>query len=454
MNKYLIHLIRKSFVLTGIMILLSFLTAPSKLSAQTKTKALVDYTFHGQRYFKMHGYQRLNEILASASTQLQKEKQEVQRLKNKNDSLLATGNLYDSVSVDVAQKLTKWNARIDSFNSIIASYQGKMPNFKTFRPKYAQLHKKITPLGNIFRNSIPESQAFFNAVDLQLQASDFSADKERLKGILNSATAQQQKEAVIIEGIDTQRSKQLEEGNVDASHSIKIGERLSTYRRRMDSIATEITGLQANLNSPQEVSKDFLLIKTKVLIIDSIVNKNAFLREYNFQMIEEGLSISKPHPFKLAAFFGPGGFKIPAAKYDFARNYFSPVIDSLILFSNAYSNSMRTATIIVNGYSDAANISPGSPLHTTLVKYLGSDNYNRQQLNAALSALRAEEISILLTKLLKERFPEFKLINRIVFEAIESGKGEELPNPKIKDYRKSDERRRIVVIFWNVIPAE
>lgn len=136
------------------------------------------------------------------------------------------------------------------------------------------------------------------------------------------------------------------------------------------------------------------------------------------------------------------------------KKYFSPIIDSLVKFSNNYVAVIRTATITINGYADGTNIGKGSKLYNTLATYLSNTNPDKGALNAALSALRAEKISILLTQLLKERFPDFKLITKVVFESNESGMGEKLPDAKIVNYKLNDERRRIVVIFWNVLPAE
>lgn len=438
-----------AFFFCPVLILISF---SGKLYAQNKE--LNDFNMHGKRYFMKLKYARLNNILLNASMQQQAEQNTVSRLKAKNDSLNATGTIYDTVFVDVTQRLNQWNFRIDSVNQIIRLYQKELKGNKTFRKKHVQLEKNITKLGEEISTQASDHAFVFTGIDRQLDTSNLSGEKARLAGILNSAAAQQEKEAAIIGAIDTRKDSILNEGKVDSSVSIKIEERLNNYKQKMESISNEITGLQEKLNSPKELSKDFTLIKTKILIIDSVVNKNAVAREYVFQMIDEGLTKSTPHPFSLAAFFGPGGFKIPPSKYEIAKTYFSPVIDSLIKFSNNYSSIMRTASIIVNGYADASNISKGSPLYQTLSKYLNNPNPGKQELNTALSALRAEEISKLLTKLLKERFPDFNMIDRIVFEAIETGQGEKFPDPSIQNYKDNDERRRIVIIFWNVLPVE
>lgn len=423
-------------------------------SLYAQNKKLEEYNTHGKRYFMKLKYSRLNDILLKATKQQETEKNTVARLKAKNDSLIKAGGVYDTVSVDVTQRLGAWNNRIDSVNKIIQGYQKDLKRYGTYRRKHVQLENSITNLGESISANAPVHASVFKGIDVQLDTSNLSGEKAKLAGILNSASTQQEKEAAIIGAIDNRKDSILKEGKVDSSVSGKIDVRLNNYKQKMDSIAGEITGLQEKLNSPKELSKDFTLIKTKILIIDSVVNKNAIAREYVFQMIDEGLTKSTPHPFSLAAFFGPGGFKIPGSKYDLAKTYFSPVIDSLIKFSNNYASVMRTASIIVNGYADAANISKGSTLYRTLSKYLNTENPTKQELNTALSALRAEEISKLLTKILKERFPDFMLIDRIVFEAIETGQGEKFPDPLIKNYKDNDERRRIVVIFWNVLPAE
>jgi len=137
-----------------------------------------------------------------------------------------------------------------------------------------------------------------------------------------------------------------------------------------------------------------------------------------------------------------------------ANKYFSPVIDSLVKFSNDYSSLYRTASIIVNGYADATTIGSGSKLYKVLTAYLNNPTPQKDELNSALSALRAEEISKLLNKILKERFPDFKSIDKIVFETVEAGQGEKLPDPAITNYTANDERRRVVIIFWNILPNE
>jgi hypothetical protein len=393
-------------------------------------------------------------MLSKAQLQQQNQSLELKRLLAKNDSLLALGNMYDTVSTDVGKRLFSMQANFDSISNAITTFQQQLNNKSDFRKHYLEMEPSIKSIVNqVYANTLKNTTSF-RSMDVQLDTSNLAGEKARLKGMLNSAARQQEKEAVVLVKLDNSKDSQLSSGNVDSAIAGKLDSRLQVYKNRMDSLAVEIATMQQKVNSPKEFSKDFIVIKTKILLIDSVVNKKAVAREYIFSMIEDGLSKSKPNLFSLAAFFGPGGFIIPSSKYSLAKKYFSPIIDSLVKFSNNYATVFRTATVTVNGYADGSNIGKGSKLYNTLAAYLKNSNPDKEALNSALSALRAEKISELLTQLLKERFPDFKLISKIVFESNEAGMGEKLPDKKINDYKLNDERRRIVVIFWNVTPEE
>ena len=410
--------------------------------------------FNNQKYFLQLARERLTDMLTKSLVQQQNEKLKLQRLTAKNDSLLASGNMYDTVSTGVSSNLLTMQQRFDSVGNVLNNFQQQVNSKKDFNRNYLLIEQAIKTTVNDIQQSTLKDNPFLQRMELQLDTSNLAGEKARLKGMLNNAAKQQEKEAVVLVKIDGKKDSLLNTGNVDSAIGGKLDARLQAYKHRMDSLAVEIAALQKKVNSPKEFTKDFTIIKTKILLIDSVVNKKAIAREYIFSMIDDGLSKSKPNLFSLAAFFGPGGFIIPDAKYNLAKKYFSPIIDSLVKFSNNYATVIRTAAITVNGYADGSDIGKGSKLYKTLAAYSNNSNPEKQQLNAALSALRAEKISVLLTQILKERFPDFKLISKIVFESTESGMGEKLPDQDIKNYKPNDERRRIVIIFWNVLPNE
>lgn len=439
-----------------IFLLIAFITFPlcnSNLYAQNLRTPKEPELQH-KKYFLQLAHTRLTDMLSKAQLHRQNESLELKRLSAKKDSLLALGNMYDTVSTDVGKRLFSMQANFDSISNAITKFQQRIDNKSYFRKHYLEMESSIkSTVNQVYANTLKNTTSF-RSMDVQLDTSNLAGEKARLKGMLNAAAKQQEKEAVVLVKLDNSKDSQLSSGNVDSAIAGKLDSRLQVYKHRMDSLAVEIATLQQKVNSPKEFTKDFRLIKTKILLIDSVVNKKAVVREYIFNMIEDGLSKSKPNLFSLAAFFGPGGFIIPESKYNIAKKYFSPIIDSLVKFSNNYATIIRTAAITVNGYADGTNIGAGSKLYNTLAAYLNKANPEKEELNAALSALRAEKISGLITRLLKERCPEFKLINKIVFESNEAGMGEKLPDQKINNYKLNDERRRIVIIFWNVIPGE
>jgi outer membrane protein OmpA-like peptidoglycan-associated protein len=282
-------------------------------------------------------------------------------------------------------------------------------------------------------------------------ASCRTAKKAQFAAILQSASEQQKKEAEKIDQLDKKTDAKIVEGNIDDSIAYFIDQRLVKYQRRVDSINNAINNLKAKLDDPKSFRKEFKLIQAQIYLIDSFT-KNAQPREYVFYMIDDGLDKTKRTLFEMAAFFGPGGYIIPEEKYTLAKQYFSPVIDSLMKFSNTYSGINRIATIVLNGYADATGIAEGSDLYNLLLGRLNKTSATKEELNAALSELRAENLRLFLNRLVAERSTEFVNYQTLTIENIRRGMGEKLPDPSIKDYSVNDERRRIVLCYWSVLP--
>ena len=280
-----------------------------------------------------------------------------------------------------------------------------------------------------------------------------TAKKAQFTAILQSASEQQKKEAEKIDQLDKKTDSKLVEGNIDDSIVYFIDQRLLRYKRRVDSVNSAISGLKQKIDNRKTFRKEFKIIQARILLLDSFT-RNAQPREYVFNMIDDGLDIAKRNLFEMAAFFGPGGFIIPEDKFPLARQYFSPVIDSLMKFSNKYAGLSRMATIVLNGYADATGISEGSNLYALLIGRLNQPTATKEELNAALSELRAENLRVFLDNLITARSAEFINRQSLTFENIKRGMGENLPDPKITDYKVDDERRRIVLCFWSVLPND
>jgi len=156
--------------------------------------------------------------------------------------------------------------------------------------------------------------------------------------------------------------------------------------------------------------------------------------------------------FDLAAFFGPGLYTIPQDQEEIAALSFMPLIDSLLSFSNRYQTTPRTATLVILGFADGQDINPQGSLFNTLSNMLNRTDASKQELNKKLSELRAIELIKQLTGLYSKRVPNGHEPVELKIEYIGQGKGEEYPIPSIKDYKEDDERRRIVLCYWIVLP--
>lgn len=393
-------------------------------------------------------------LLAATESRQQYESGRLKSINHANDSLQEKGAIYDSVYTVVKNEVKTYELQLVEVDEKLVSLKQKVAVPKTFRKEHKYVFAETKAVHKAVVENAAAKDSFFRSLENRLSESDLSGEKGRLAGMLKDAGKQQEKDAATISNIGNTKDSLLNAGKVDSATSEKLDTRFQDYKRRMDSMSAEINVMTRRLNTPDDFKKNFALIKRKILLIDKVVNQGASSREYVFSMIMESIAHSAPNLFSLAAFFGPGGYVIPADKYELANTYFSPLVDSLIQFSNKYEKVQRIATIVVNGYADGTSIKPGSALYKSLATYLHKKQPEKEELNRTLSYLRAEEISKMLLRIIKQKAPEFKSVVKVTFESVEAGMGETLPDPNKNDYTINDERRRIVIIYWNVMPNE
>ncbi len=410
--------------------------------------------FHTKTYFLQLERARLLGFVTTALDSLNAQKIYVQRLDNKNEAAKDAGNIRDSVFNVIVERLSYYHRMVDSTINTTTIIGNKLNTYKLFKKNYKSLFKIIPQLTWIYSYEHKAAMERYKATEIQIDTSRLDGEKAAMKTVLAKAAVQLSGESKQSEGLDDVKDSKLTSGSLDAITVEKIDARLSAYKRFRDSLGLEIKRVGAQIDEPKTFTKDFMLIKANVTLIDEVVNKQAASRVYVLSMMDEGITKSTRNLFSLAAFFGPGGYEIPTSKYKIAEEYFSPIIDSLVKFSNKYPSIFRTASIVVNGYSDGSAISSSSTLHKKLIDYLGDPTADKIKVNTALSALRAEKISELLAEILKRNYPKLQSIEKIVFENIEVGLGESLPDPSISNYKENDERRRVVVIFWGVLPNQ
>lgn len=269
---------------------------------------------------------------------------------------------------------------------------------------------------------------------------------------LGALQTQQTEEKDKIATIASLGEAKLAERKIDSNISIRLQQRLSVVQLQLDSVNKEITALQ-NLSTDKKTFRNAY----KKEILPRLAELDSFYKKYEermkvFVMLQDGVNTADYVLFDLAAFFGPGLYNIPSEQEQLAIQSFLPLVDSLVSFSNRYQDTKRTATLVILGFADGQNISPGSALYDTLSNMLGTTSADKELLNKKLSELRALELIKQLTILFKQKAGEIKSSGQLNVEYIGQGKGEEYPIPSIKDYKEDDERRRIVLCYWAVLP--
>jgi hypothetical protein len=398
--------------------------------------------------------QRLLKKLDASSARHIIDSSQIVHLKDRTDSLAKADTIHIEKIAKMTYQLNTLKSQINDLDENVLNQRNKVLRKKILKKEYKQIKPTVNDLYEEVVIKAPSRDSLFRAIELEFDEPNYEGERGRLGKILKSAAKQTEKDAAKVSTIGNTKDSLIAGGTVDDSTAAYVDKRLNNFKKKFDSINVEIKYLGKQLNSDTEFKNNFTLIKTKILLIDSVVNKKAASREYVMNMILEGISVPKPSMFNLAAFFGSGGYKIPEDKKKFAVQYFSPIIDSLTKFSNKYETVYRNARIIVNGYSDATNISKGSALYKMLASFINKTDPTKAELNAALSALRAEEIATFLLERLKTSANTFKSVDKITFENVQAGFGEKYPDATIKNYKTNDDRRRIVIAFWSVLPTE
>ena len=274
----------------------------------------------------------------------------------------------------------------------------------------------------------------------------------KVSGKLKDLQSAQAAEGNKVTGIASAGISKLSDNRIDSNINNRLGIRLAKIQTKLDSINREISNLQ-NLTSDLATFKKSYRkeIKPKLALLQG------FRKQYDnrlqvYMMLEDGLNLANYTLFDLAAFFGPGLYTIPKDQQQVAAKSFMPLIDSLISFSNKYQTIQRTATLVILGFADGQGINPDGSLYITLSNLMNTTTAGKEEMNKKLSELRALELITHLTRLFNGKITEVQNFNGLKVEYIGQGRGEAYPITSIKDYKEGDERRRIVLCYWSVLP--
>lgn len=280
----------------------------------------------------------------------------------------------------------------------------------------------------------------------------YAGKKTSLKKLVLTTKENIDSESGQLGEIAKQKDEKLNDEKIDTSINNKIQNKLTQYVKLLDSVKNAVANTELLLSKNKTFRKFY---KKEIINISGFLNdynNNSPRRFYRYAMIKDGLSIADKRLYELAAFFGPGKYVIPEEKSELAFSMFTPLIDSLKDFSNKYSNVSQEASIIVNGFADATGIGAGSNLYNMLAAALNKPEPSKAHLNMQLSQFRATAIASLLDTLILTKSSEFKSWANFKINSYEYGQGETLPTKTITDYVDNDPRRRIVLLYWCVLP--
>lgn len=273
--------------------------------------------------------------------------------------------------------------------------------------------------------------------------------KQKIQIARQSAAA----EAKTIDTIDKKTAEKLEKREMDSviinEYNIvlhKLNEYLKSIESKMDNIEL---AMQDKSNFRKSAYKQNLA--KQMALIDSF-NLAIKKRDHIYELINEAVRMKAFNLFDLAAFFGAGKYKIPPGGFEKLAASFLPVIDSIAYLSNKYSNIQHTTRIVFVGYADGMPVGEGSALYNELAEILNQKSPSKQDLNKILSDLRANELLNNTKEVLQNNAAKFTYYNQLKIGYSAYGRGEELPFKTIKDYKEDDERRRIVLFYWCVLP--
>ncbi|MFV0604503.1 MAG: hypothetical protein ACK5NK_01560 [Niabella sp.] len=245
----------------------------------------------------------------------------------------------------------------------------------------------------------------------------------------------------------------LSSGEMDDSVKRDFNNALTKLNDRLKDIENKVVALEGFLKSKSNFNnRNYETnIKGVAAAVDSF-NILKHEREKVYSLITAAINIKAFNLYDMAAFFEPGVYNIPATAVPLIYKYFNPAIDSIAVFANQYDSIPLLTRLVFVGYADESPIAAGGELYNNLARFSTQPMPTSDELNRVLSMLRANEMLRNMKMVLRESAGKFTDYSTIKFNYTGYGRGIAYPNPKITDYKKDDERRRIVMFYWSVLP--
>lgn len=235
---------------------------------------------------------------------------------------------------------------------------------------------------------------------------------------------------------DKRQKGELDEktDSIVSAYIAKVKDSISNRLKKFDAIS--------DLNDPGNK-------KTAIEYLNSV--KESYRKELeNILFFDELFDASTFSRLSTAAFFAPGQYMLSDTTYQKAKTIMDQLIGDALQFSSKYPSKKLHAMFVVTGFADEESIAPGSELYQSLSTSLNVAAPSRKLLNRELSSRRAAAIKDIMAK-------EYYLLGKdnknkhLAANFLGLGKGEELPD-RVTDYKPVDERRRVVLLYWSMLP--
>lgn len=275
----------------------------------------------------------------------------------------------------------------------------------------------------------------------------------KTEAAIQTARLKTAEEKTIIEAAKQSVDDKLQKHEVDSAIKDGYDAVLGQLNANLDTIQKKIEKLEATLQNRSNLrdARYYMTIVPLVATLDSF-KLLSVQREKAYQLINESISSRAFNLFSMAAFFDPGVFNIPLSARPRIENMFSSAMDSIVELSSKYRDIPHVIRLVLVGYADESPIAEGSKLYSQLNNFASYSSPERQELNRILSQLRANEMMRNMKALITGRSIKFGSLAGIRFSYFNYGRGEIHPSDKIADYKADDERRRIVMFYWSVLP--
>ena len=267
-----------------------------------------------------------------------------------------------------------------------------------------------------------------------------------IKGIEREFSTESFQLAKLQERIDTldfERANKFSAGQLDATTDSVT----RVYIKKLkDSVNARLNNFKAIISN-----KKNRVNKKQALEYLNTVKQNYNKDLSNIIFLDDLFKASTFNRLNTAAFFGPGEYKLTDSAAEQASRIMQSIIMDAHKFSSKYNDRKLKAMFIVLGYADEQEIGTGSELYKELTADMSTKMPDRKQLNTELSNRRASCIKNILKDKYRSIFPAQE---NYLFSSsfIATGKGEALPDGNFKDYQPVDERRRIVLLYWSILP--